>query len=181
MKGYKVYLFCLCFLLGHWEQVSARALYKRSPARFDHMPLGFSPSWKQCAWDNINDGRDNGLIKACDFVKWSDSTVLKVTFDGDYRIAHCKRCCKRWFFTFNGAECRGPLPIDAVELYNNDARNRNHHQHHTIQGFCTSISKGKIRVGINVGNCRGLGNADAWTGWNSVTRIIVEEFPAAAN
>ena len=47
-----------------------------------------------------------------------------------------------------------------------------------IEGYCENISRGEVRVGINVGNCAGHGNADAHSGWNSVSRIVVEEVPA---
>ena len=47
-----------------------------------------------------------------------------------------------------------------------------------IEGYCENIPKGQVRVGFNVGNCAGYGNADAHSGWNSVSRIVVEEIPA---
>ena len=47
-----------------------------------------------------------------------------------------------------------------------------------IEGYCENIPKGRVDVGINVGNCAGMGNADAHSGWNSVSRIVVEEVPA---
>ena len=47
-----------------------------------------------------------------------------------------------------------------------------------IEGYCQNIPKGGVRVGINVGNCAGYGNADAHSGWNSVSRIVIEEVPA---
>ena len=48
-----------------------------------------------------------------------------------------------------------------------------------IEAHCNNIRKGKVRVGFWVGNCPGFGNADASTGWNSVSRIYVEEIPKA--
>lgn len=47
----------------------------------------------------------------------------------------------------------------------------------SIEGYCQNIHKGKIRVGINIGNCNGSGNSDGHTGWNSVSRLIIEEVP----
>jgi hypothetical protein len=32
-----------------------------------------------------------------------------------------------------------------------------------------------VRVGFWVGNCAGYGSADAHTGWNAVSRVVVEE------
>ena len=49
---------------------------------------------------------------------------------------------------------------------------------HHIEGVCENISKGEVKVGFWVGNCRGYGDAEARTAWNSVARIFVEEIPA---
>ena len=38
---------------------------------------------------------------------------------------------------------------------------------------------GQVRVGFWIGNCASYGNADGYTGWNSVSRIFVEEVPKA--
>ncbi|CAH3178890.1 unnamed protein product [Porites evermanni] len=88
-------------------------------------------NWKQCAW-RYYDGRDIGLIKStlvwlddnykvigwkvtdCQFTKTKDDTALRVVYQGNVYLGGCALCCKRWFITFNGAECSGPLPIDAV-------------------------------------------------------------------
>ena len=48
-----------------------------------------------------------------------------------------------------------------------------------IEGHCNDIPKGAVRVGFWIGNCNGYGNADGYTGWNSVSRIFVEEIPKA--
>ena len=46
-----------------------------------------------------------------------------------------------------------------------------------IEGVCMNIGRGIVRVGFWVGNCASYGSADAHTGWNSVSRIYVEEVP----
>ena len=46
-----------------------------------------------------------------------------------------------------------------------------------IEGVCERVPKGIVRVGFSVGNCDGYGTADAFTGWNSVSRIYVKEVP----
>ena len=46
-----------------------------------------------------------------------------------------------------------------------------------IEGYCDNIHKGKIRVGINIGNCHEYGNSNGETGWKSVSRLIIEEVP----
>ncbi|EDO33404.1 predicted protein [Nematostella vectensis] len=135
-------------------------------------------NWKQCAWKK-EDARDHGLLKDCVFRKRHQNTSLRVQFVGTLRIYNCNGCCKRWFFTFNGAECNGPLTIEGVIYMDKGtgANIQNLHRVRVIKGYCTNIHKGTIRVGFNVGNCAGYGNADAHTGWNAVSRIIVEEVP----
>ena len=54
---------------------------------------------------------------------------------------------------------------------------QNIHRPRQIEGYCGNIRKGLVRVGFFVGNCRGYGNADAFSGWNSVSRIVIEEVP----
>ena len=51
------------------------------------------------------------------------------------------------------------------------------HRVRQIEGVCEKVNKGIVRVGFWVGNCVGYGTADADTGWNSVSRIYVEEVP----
>ena len=39
------------------------------------------------------------------------------------------------------------------------------------------IRRGIVKVGFWVGNCASYGYADVYTGWNSVSRMYVEEVP----
>ncbi|XP_078368124.1 collagen triple helix repeat-containing protein 1-like [Oculina patagonica] len=134
-----------------------------------------SSNWKQCVWRS-GDGQDNGLLKDCLFKKVHDSTALHVFYSGALRVYGCTSCCKRWFFTFNGAECSGPMPIDGIVYMQVSGEQPLRVRH--IEGYCENIPKGRVRVGFNVGNCKSYGNADAASGWNSVSRIVVEEVPA---
>lgn len=148
----------------------------------DQGPAGVVPqrNWKQCTWKPLEDNRDYGLIKDCVFVKKSPDTVLKVEFDGDFRVAHCKRCCKRWYFTFNGIECAKPAPIEGIDAIwqNHGKTDTNIHQHSQIGGYCEGIGSATVRVGLTVGDCPGFGKGfDAYTGHKSVTRIMIEEVP----
>lgn len=129
-------------------------------------------NWKQCAW-KTEAGRDVGLIKDCQFTKTRDDTALHVVFQGNIYLGGCGNCCKRWFITFNGAECSGPMPIDAALWIRSSGEDN--HRPGAIEGYCNNIHKGKIRVGINIGNCAGYGNSNGVTGWNSVSRLIIEE------
>ena len=89
---------------------------------------------------------------------------------------NCNSCCKRWFITFNGAECSDPMPVDVVQFIRKGV-GHDEHRPLSIVGYCENIHKGKIRVGINIGNCNGFGNSDGSTGWNSVSRLMIEEVP----
>jgi len=132
-------------------------------------------NWKECAW-KLSEDKDHGLIKECLFTKNFSDTSLHVYWTGVLRVYNCDSCCKRWYFTFNGAECSGPLPIDGVMyMYKGSGKNLLRVRH--IEGHCNNIHKGKVRVGFWVGNCASYGNCDAHTGWNSVSRIFVEEVP----
>ena len=209
-----------------------------------------SRNWKECVWNNLNDGKDHGLIKVdyeqnymrtighfkvshprkesyfsfmvnycnqklrfwlinqyskcqpnslfaiellyfdfrllttlflqdCEFTKTRSDTALHVYWTGALRIYNCNTCCKRWYFTFNGAECSGPLPIDGVVYMWIGVNQGDLHRVRHIEGHCNNIHKGKVRVGFWVGDCHGYGNVDAYTGWNSVSRIFIEEVPKA--
>ena len=77
-------------------------------------------------------------------------------------------------------ECRKPLAIDGLMHIhvNHGKTDSNIHKTTQIAGFCEGIAKGTVRVGINVGDCVGKkSGSDAFTGWNSVTRIMIEEVP----
>ncbi|XP_078368055.1 collagen triple helix repeat-containing protein 1-like [Oculina patagonica] len=135
-------------------------------------------NWKECTWTN-EDGKDQGLIKNCEFVKNFTDTALHVYFAGNLRIASCDICCNRWYFTFNGVECGSPGPIDGA-FYMKTGKNHNLHRHRHIEGHCNNIHKGKVRVGFWVGKCTtGQNLADAYTTWGSLSRIFVEEVPKA--
>ena len=111
------------------------------------------------------------------FTKNFSDTSLHVYWTGALRIYQCTNCCKRWYFTFNGAECSGPLPIDGI-VFLGATKSQNPHRVRHIEGHCNNIHKGKVRVGFWVGNCQAYGGgADAYTGFISVSRIFIEEVP----
>ncbi|KAL9975826.1 hypothetical protein ACROYT_G013031 [Oculina patagonica] len=135
-------------------------------------------NWKQCVFKNLNEQKDTGLIKECVFHKTSDNTSLRVYWNGNLRLYNCHDCCRRWYFTFNGAECSAPAAIDGiVYMIHGSSGKKNLHRVRQIEGVCEKVHKGIVRVGFWVGNCPGHGTADASTGWNSVSRIYVEEVP----
>ncbi|XP_077995959.1 collagen triple helix repeat-containing protein 1-like [Glandiceps talaboti] len=137
--------------------------------------LPFVPNIKQCAWNNINDGRDSGLIKECRFTKKASNTALRVLWNGNFRAISAGGSCTRWYFTFDGSECNNPLPIDyALHTHNS----HNMHFGSSVEGFCFGIPAGRVDVEFRMTTgCQGLASADVYTGWSSVSRIIIEEVP----
>ena len=110
------------------------------------------------------------------FTKNFSDTSLRVSWTEALRVSGCTGCGKRWYFTFNGAECSGPLPIDGI-VYLGGAKSLNPHRVRHIEGHCNNIHKGKVRVGFWVGSCQVDSRNDVYTGWISVSRIYVEEIP----
>ena len=87
--------------------------------------------------------------------------------------------CNRWFFKFNGNECSGPMTIEAV-VYNywpSGSPNLLHHR--SFEGYCENIPQGRVTVELWVGKCPAYTLGDAYTGWNSVSRIMIEEVSRA--
>ena len=118
------------------------------------------------------------FLQECVFKKISDKTGLRVFWSGPLRIYNCHSCCRRWYFTFNGAECSAPAAIDGVVymVHGNSAK-KDLHRVRQIEGVCQKVHKGTVRVGFWVGNCAHGRSADAFTGWYSVSRIYVDEIP----
>ena len=72
------------------------------------------------------------------------------------------------------------MAIDGIAhiASNHGKLDTNIHRTTQIGGYCEGIPKGNVRVGFNVGDCVGKkSGSDAYTGWNSVTHIMVEEVP----
>ena len=53
------------------------------------------------------------------------------------------------------------------------------HRHRQIEGYCENIRAGQVTIGFNIGNCNKWRSTtyDGWTGWASVSRIMVAEVP----
>ncbi|XP_070558764.1 collagen triple helix repeat-containing protein 1-like [Ptychodera flava] len=128
---------------------------------------------KQCAWTNINDDRTSGIIKECEFNKRSDITALRVLWNGNLRVMSTSDACFRWYFTFNGEQCSNPVPIDSA-IYSDS--NKNRHRVTSIEGLCFGIPSGRVNVEFRLSGCPdSSSNGQAYTGWNSASRIILEE------
>ena len=101
------------------------------------------------------------ILKECIFKKTSDTTGLRVFWNGNLRLSGCHHCCRRWYFTLNGAECSTPGAIDGV-VYMINGANKNLHRPRHIEGVCEKIHKGTVRGGFWVGNCAGFGSANGF-------------------
>ena len=99
-----------------------------------------------------------------------DESSLRVFYSVAVRIWLCSGCRKRWFSTFNGAECSGPMPIESL-VYLVSASGHKPLRVRHIEGYCENIPRGVARVGLHAG----YSNADVHSGWYSVSRIVFEE------
>ena len=116
------------------------------------------------------------LLQDCAFNKLQSNSALRVSFQGNMMARGNSQRCNRWYFKFNGNECSGPMTIDAV-VYNYwpSGNNPYLHRHRSFEGYCENIPQGAVRVELWVGQCGMLTLGNAHTGWNSVSRIMIEE------
>ncbi|CAG6016017.1 unnamed protein product [Menidia menidia] len=156
------------------------------------------PNYKQCAWSSLNYGIDLGKVAVagtcsvdtwlfpavpqdCTFTKRRSDSDLRVLFSGSLRLKCKNACCQRWYFTFNGAECTGPLPVESIIYLDQGSPELNStiniHRTSSVEGLCEGVKAGLVDVAVWVGTCADYPRGDASTGWNSVSRIIIEELP----
>lgn len=83
-------------------------------------------------------------------------------------------CCRRWTIKINGQDCASPAAIDTL-IYANG--NVNRHVPGTIDGFCDNIPKGSVTVSLVIGKCPQVNTGDGYTGYDTVSRFIIEEVP----
>ena len=115
------------------------------------------------------------LLQDCAFNKLQSNSALRVSFQGNTRVSGSSPKCNRWHFKFNGNECSGPMTIEAVVYNNWPSGNPELLHHRSFEGYCENISQGAVRVELWVGKCGGQTLGNAYTGWNSVSRIMIEE------
>ena len=114
------------------------------------------------------------FFQDCAFNKLKSDTALKISFQGVMRVIGDAKC-NRWYFKFNGNECNGPMTIEAIVYNDWPSGNPNLHHHRSFEGYCENIPQGNVRVELRVGQCSSQTLGDAFTGWISVSRIMVEE------
>ena len=49
----------------------------------------------------------------------------------------------------------------------------------SFEGYCENIPQGRVTAELWVGKCPGVTPGSAYTGWNSVSRIMIEEVSRA--
>lgn len=124
----------------------------------------------------------------CAFTKQNSDTVLKVSWDGNIALRGCMDCCMRWYITLNGEECEDPGTIDAAirqDLTDGGLTEQfDLHRPASVVGVCRgtpsspSLPSGGYTIGLVAGECTGFfATYDVLTGYNSVSRFIVEEIP----
>ena len=71
------------------------------------------------------------------------------------------------------------MPIDLV-FYNHwpSGRVPSIHRPTSLEGYCQNLPRGAVRIEVWVGKCgAGQTQGNAYTGWNSVSQIMIEEVP----
>jgi len=114
------------------------------------------------------------LFQDCSFNKLQSDTAIKVSFQGNMTVYGSSQKCNRWFFKFNGNECSG-MTIEAVVFSSWPSGIPNLLHHRSFEGYCENIPQGTVRVELWVGSCPSNTLGDAYTGWKSVSRIMIGE------
>ena len=98
----------------------------------------------------------------------------------------------RWFIAIDGQECEDPGPIDGAirqDLTDSTIGTFDVYRPITVAGICrgtnssTPLTSGDHVLSLGVGSCVFseeevvLASADVVTGYNSVSRFIIEELP----
>ena len=99
-------------------------------------PNFYHPQWAHCAFPSITGGNlDEGALNAtsCTLNKTTNTSSVRVAFNGNLRLTNCMNCCARWFVTLNGQECTSPAPIEAI-IYSADVTRSNIHRGSTVTG-----------------------------------------------
>ncbi|XP_013421168.1 uncharacterized protein LOC106181354, partial [Lingula anatina] len=115
---------------------------------------------------------------AFSYTKLAPDTSLRVRWFGTLGVKSQSPApgCLRFYFTFNGEECKAPTPIDGAIAWLTDPIIRTQTTH-SIEGICQNLGQGDHAVALNVGQCLfgNLNQMDPDPRVNDVSRIIVEE------
>ena len=69
------------------------------------------------------------------------------------------------------------MTIDSVTYNSWKGGYSNIHRNHFFEGYCENLARGTVSVELWVGKCSWTTLGDAYTGWDSVSRIMIEEVP----
>ncbi len=81
----------------------------------------------------------------------SMTTLHSVCSTKEHCVLMAAGACNRWYFTFDGAECKKPATIEGVVYVASTQVNPHRHRH--IEGYCNQVPKGHVRVGFWIGKC----------------------------
>lgn len=149
----------------------------------------YFPNWVQCTTPlPLNSSLVNKTLMECSLTKQLNGTVLRVTWDGNIALEGCTTCCMRWEVTIAGANCSDPGTIDAAitQDLSDITTPVDIRRPATVMGICRGVEgvepgmpPGQYTVGLRVVPCAGGGGGmyNVVTGYNSVSRFIVEEIP----
>eukprot|EP00049_Salpingoeca_infusionum_P002939 m.61450 g.61450 ORF g.61450 m.61450 type:complete len:499 (+) comp11866_c1_seq2:62-1558(+) len=141
-----------------------------------------NPRIRDCSYSHLNQDCDTCVVMNCAFTKQFDHTVIRLTFTGNARfISHGSRA--HWWLEVDEKPC---IPHDGdpnngggIDASLHQTSNYDNHRIMTIFGFCDRLAGGgTIRAGQHNVRLRLKTDANnAYTGWQSSSRIIIEEFP----
>lgn len=136
--------------------------------------------WKECAAAR-SDGADHTpyTYMECLYQKKRDDTILSISMGANFRQINGQ---SYWRFYVNGNQCEGPGGETQGDLHTgfHGSRSINNHEPMYLKGFCWKL-RGNANAIIPAGNVlvewRQFGNnADSSIGWESTSRIRVEEW-----
>ena len=141
----------------------------------------YAPHYCQFFYTSLttNAERNLGSVAQVRFNKRHEHTVLKLTWEGNFRKKSCSNCCAKWWFTIDGSACTA-----FEDIYTSIASSVAYDIFFptTLTGVCFASSglplgAGKHFIALQVGNCDNSRIANSATGFGSSSRIIVEELP----
>ena len=74
-----------------------------------------------------------------------------------------------------GNECSGPMTIEAAVYSRWPPGTPDLHHHRSFEAYCENIPQSTVRVELWVKECPGYTLGDAYTGSQSVSRIMIKE------
>ena len=92
-----------------------------------------------------------------------NNTSLHVFYEGTLRSYGSPSCYRR-YFTFEGIVYARSTTVDP-------------YRHRHIEGHCYQLPKGHIHAGFWIGRCESYGRGNGYTGYQSMSRIVVELVP----